>query len=260
MDLIHDTVTEHIVIRQAAPSRIRHWLRQAVEDIRRAPADTLFYGALFVLMGYVLLYYFTMAPAYVLALSTAFLLAGPFLAIGLYDLARQREGVKRHERVSLRRSMVAWRGNVQAFTLYAALLAVMAFTWFRVSLLVFALFYDYAALPSLDDIVARLLDPQNIVFLLVYFAAGFLFALVTFVASVVSVPMMLDKEVDTVTAMLTSFMVVQRNLKTMAWWAAIIVLLTGVGLLTYFVGLLFVMPLVGLATWHAYRDMVAFEH
>ncbi|TDR70732.1 DUF2189 domain-containing protein [Paludibacterium purpuratum] len=260
MDLIHDSVTEHIVIRQVAPSRIRFWLAQAIEDIRRAPADSLFYGALFVLMGYILTYYFTTSPAYMLALSTLFLLAGPFLAIGLYDLARQREGVKRHERVALRHSLVAWRGNIQGFTLYAALLAVMAFTWFRVSLLVFALFFDYTALPSLGDILTELFDPQNLVFLLVYFASGFLFALVTFVASAIAVPMMLDKDVDTVTAMITSFMVVQKNPKTMALWAAIIVGLTGLGLLTYFVGLLIVMPIIGLATWHVYRDTVSYEH
>jgi uncharacterized membrane protein len=260
MDLIHDSIVEHIVIRRVTPKRIHYCLARAIEDLRRAPADALFYGALFVAMGYALVYYVATAPAYVLALSTLFLLVGPFLAIGIYDLARQREGVKRHERVSLLHSLLAWRSNTQGLTLYAVLLALVAFGWFRVSLLVFALFFDYATLPSLSDILTHnLLESQNILFLLVYLACGFMFALATFVASVVAVPMMLDKDVDAVTAMIASFLVVQKNVVTMGYWAATIVLLIGLGLASYFVGLLIVMPLIGLASWHVYRDTICYE-
>jgi uncharacterized membrane protein len=105
----------------------------------------MFYGAVFVLMGYLLIAYFDSAPQFVLTLSTLFLLAGPFLAIGLYDLARQHENVFATQRVNLWHSMIAWRVNLPGFTLYAALLALMVFGWFRVSLLMFALFFDTAA-------------------------------------------------------------------------------------------------------------------
>ncbi|BEV73381.1 MULTISPECIES: DUF2189 domain-containing protein [unclassified Paludibacterium] len=260
MELTHDSVTEHVIIREVLPGRIRHWLQLALEDLQRASADALFYGAIFVLMGYAATGFFSATPLVVLILSSLFLLTGPFMAIGLYDLARQREGIKRHGQVSLWRSLLAWRHNLQGISLYAAMLAVLAFCWFRLSLLLFTLFFGAAMLPSLGDILLHLSRTPNAAFLLSYFAAGLLFALVAFVASVIAVPMMLDKEVDTMTAMLISLRVVQKNIKTMTWWAAIIVVLTGIGLATYLIGLVFTMPLIALASWHAYRDTVSYQY
>ena len=164
-----------------------------------------------------------------------------------------------HGRVKLAHSMSAWRVNLPAFTLYAALLAVLVFGWFRVSLLMFALFYDTAALPSLNDIVVNAFNPDNIAFLVAYFAVGFLFAQVVFSVSVVSIPLMLDKEVDTVTAMIASVQAVLKNVLTMGIWAAIIVALSAVGFVTYFLGLIIIMPVLALASWHAYRDLITFE-
>jgi len=260
MDITHHSMTEHIVIRHVTPAQTLHWLRLAAQDFRRASADALFYGVMFVAMGYAQVIYFTYAPSVILTLSTLFLLVGPFLAIGLYDLSRQMEGQKGRVRVTLRHSMIAWRDNPQGFTLYAALLAVMAFAWFRVSTLLFALFYDYSTVPALDKLFADAFLPQNRAFLLVYFGTGFFFAVVTFAASVVAVPMMLDKEVDTITAMIASVQAVRANKLTMSLWAAIIVILTAVGLATLFVGLLVLMPLIGMATWHAYRALITYEH
>jgi uncharacterized membrane protein len=259
MDITHHSVTEHVVIRHQTPAQTVQWLQRALRDLRRAPADALFYGILFVGMGYALAIYFEAAPSVILTLSTLFLLVGPFLAIGLYDLARQLEGQPAKAHVSLRQSLVAWHENLQGFTLYAALLAVVAFMWFRVSLLMFALFYDYSMVPTLNKLFVDAFLPQNRVFLFAYFATGFFFALVVFAASVVAVPMMLDKEIDTVSAMIASFQVVQQNLLTMTVWAAMIVLLTAVGLASFFIGLLVTMPLIGMATWHAYRDLITYE-
>lgn len=259
MELIHATTTEQIVIHPLSPAHIVRWLRLAAADLRRAPTDGLFYGAVFVLMGYSLVLYFNSAPQVVLTLATLFLLVGPFLAIGIYDVARQIEDRGAHEPISLRHSLVAWRENVQGFSLYAALLAILVFSWFRVSLLIFALFFDYAALPSMGQLLTQVLLPQNLGFLLVYMGSGFLFALLAFAASAFAVPMMLDKDIDTITAMLSSMQAVQKNLMTMVLWAAMIVGLTIIGLATYFVGLLLVMPLIGFASWHAYRDTISYE-
>lgn len=219
----------------------------------------MFYGAAFVLMGYLLISYFDSAPQFVLTLSTLFLLGGPFLAIGLHDLARQHEEIRAPQRVNLWHSMTAWKANLPGFTLFAALLAVLVFGWFRVSLLLFALFYDTAALPSLDELLANALLPANLPFLLAYFGVGFLFAATVFALSVVAIPMMLDKDVDTVTAMINSVQAVYKNLLTMTVWAAMIVALTAVGFATYFIGLIVIMPVLGLASWHAYRAMISYE-
>jgi uncharacterized membrane protein len=260
MDLIHESITEHIVIHQVAPARVWHWLKLGFQDMRKVPGDAVFYGALFVLMGYLLRRYFISDPSLDMTMSTIFLLLGPFLAIGIYDLARQMENQKgARVTVTLHHSMVAWRENLQGFTLYAALLAILVFSWFRVSMLMFALFYDFSNFPAMNQLLANAWLPENRGFLLAYFGTGFFFAAVTFAVSAISVPMMLDKEVDTVTAMVSSVQAVYRNLLTMSLWAGMIVLLTAVGLATYFIGLLITMPLIGLATWHAYRELITYE-
>ena len=93
--------------------------------------------------------------------------------------------------------------------------------------------------------------------MIVYFAAGAMFATLVFAVSVVSVPMMLDRGNDAISAAILSVQVLGRNPAAMAVWALAIVLLTGIGLATAFAGLVVTMPVIGHATWHAYRDCVA---
>jgi len=258
MDITHLNSREHTVIHHVTPAHTLLWLKMGYRDLKHAPADSVFYGAAFVLMGFFLSFYFEQAPQFVITFATVFLLVGPFLAIGIYDVARQLEAFN-GGRVRLGHSMVAWRSNMQSFSLYAVLLAVLVFGWFRISLLIFALFFD-GPLPTLDSIGSLAFSMENMPFLIAYFGTGLVFAVLVFGVSVVSIPMMLDKEVDTVTAMVNSLQAVWKNPLTMVAWAGIIVALTVVGFATYFVGLLVLMPLIGLATWHAYRDLISYEH
>lgn len=257
MDIVHLPSRDHPVVRHVSPADTVTWLKLGWRDFKKAPADAVFYGAIFVLMGFLLAFYFQDAPEIVITLSTLFLLAGPFLAIGLYDIARQLEFF-RGNRINLMQSMVAWRANIPSFTLYAALLAILVFGWFRVSLLMFALFYDTAA-PTLALLVSQAWSPEHMAFLIAYFGVGLLFALAVFAVSAVSIPMMLDKEIDAVSAMMISVQAVYKNLMTMLCWAAIIVLLTAIGFASYFIGLMVIVPLIGLSTWHAYRAMITYE-
>lgn len=257
MDITHLPSHDHPVVRHVTPAHTLQWLKMGYKDFKRAPADCAFYGVIFVVMGFFLAFYFDRAPQYVITFSTIFLLVGPFLAIGLYDVARQLE-VFGGGRVDLVHTMTAWRVNIPAFTLYAALLTVLVFAWFRISLLIFALFFE-GPLPTLEQIVASAFTLENAGFLIAYFGTGFFFALMVFAVSAVSIPMMLDKEIDTISAMVTSLEAVYKNILTMAVWAAIIVAMTVIGFVTYYVGLLFLIPIVALATWHAYRDMIVFE-
>jgi uncharacterized membrane protein len=112
-------------------------------------------------------------------------------------------------------------------------------------------------MPDLKGFLAKAFSLGNIEFVIVYFAAGAMFATLVFAVSVVSVPMMLDRGNDAVSAAILSVQVLARNPGAMAVWAAAIVLLTGIGLATAFLGLVVTMPVIGHATWHAYRDCVA---
>ncbi|QEL56544.1 DUF2189 domain-containing protein [Chromobacterium paludis] len=255
----HDGPQVRPVPRTVELAQTMLWLRKGFRDFQKAPADCLFYGALFVLMGYLLGAYVDQAPELVITFATIFLLAGPFLAIGVYDIAKQMEAFDGHGRVKLVHSLTSWRVNMPGFSLYAVLLAVLVFGWFRVSLLMFALFYDTAALPNLSELVADAFKPGNVEFLVAYMAVGFFFALLVYALSVVAIPLLLDKEVDTITAMIASVRTVFRNILTMTAWAAIIVAMTVVGFATYYLGLIIIMPVLGLASWHAYRDLITFE-
>jgi uncharacterized membrane protein len=232
------------------------WIRRGWDDLRAAPGPSLFYGAAFSLMGWLLRLSLGHGE-YVLALTTGFLLAAPFLAIGLYDISRRRE---LGEPPRLAPTLTAWRANAPAIGFYSVILALLLAVWIRVSVVVVALFFT-GGMPDFGHLPAQLLThPEGIVFVTAYFAAGAGFALLVFATSVVSIPMLLDREkMDALTAMIVSFNAVRLNFLPMLAWGAIIVVLSGLGIALFYVGLVVAMPLVGHASWHAYRDAVAPE-
>jgi uncharacterized membrane protein len=230
------------------------WLRKGWVDLRAAPAASLFYGVVLAGMGMALAHFVGQA-AYELALATGFLLVGPFLAMGLYDISRRCE---RAEAVSLSATLTAWKHNAPAIGFYAVILALLMAVWIRVSVVVVALFFE-GGVPTVQTLGHDILTSENgLLFALAYLAAGAGFALLVFATSVVSLPMLLDREkMDTLTAMITSFNALRLNFGPMLLWGAIIVVLTAVGFATLYLGLVVLLPLIGHATWHAYRDVVA---
>jgi uncharacterized membrane protein len=241
-------------IRQIGLDAPARWLREGWADLRKAPVPSLFYGVVLAAMGLAL----ARAPgsgAIELALVTGFLLVGPFLLMGLYDIAKR---VRRGEDVMIGPTMTAWKANVQSIGFYAVILALLLAVWIRISIVVVALFFEGTA-PSVAALGADALsNPETLTFVAAYAAAGFGFALFVFATSVVSLPMLYDRpQMDTLTAMISSFNALRLNFWPMLAWAAIIVLLTALGFATYYVGLVVVLPLIGLATWHAYREVVA---
>jgi uncharacterized membrane protein len=228
------------------------WLRAGLHDLRRAPGASLFYGAAFALMGWLIFAVFRNAYEYAYGLTAGFLLVGPFLATGLYEISRRlHSGAP----ARLRDTLAAWRANAGGFGLFAVVLTVIMLVWSRASLITFALFFS-DGMPQLDRFLVRVLSLEHWDFVLTWFAVGGVFALIVFAVSVVSVPMMLDRGTDTIVAALTSVRALLENPAPLLVWAALIVLLIGAGFATLFVGLALTAPVVGHATWHAYRDLV----
>ena len=214
------------------------WLVRGWDDFRAAPLASGFYGAAFAAMGWALLALYDFAYQYVSTLAGSFLLAAPFLATGLYALSRERER-ERGGRPRLAPSLVSWRENVGGLGVYVLVITVIFLVWARASLVTFALF-STGTMPDLKGFLAKAFSLGNIEFVLVYFAAGSVFATLVFAVS----------------AAILSVQVLAKNPGTMAVWAALIVALTGIGLATALVGLVVTMPVIGHATWHAYRDCV----
>lgn len=228
------------------------WLARGAADMRRAPTASLAYGMVFALMGLAIVAVFRGAYEYTSALIAGFLLVGPFLATGLYDISRRLE----HERVArLADTTRAWRSNLGAFSLFALGLTILMLIWARAALVTFALFFS-TGMPTLEGFLAQVLSIEHIDFVLTYLAVGGLFAAIVFAVSVVSVPMMLDRGTDTIVAAITSVRALFTNPLPLALWAALIVVIVGLGFATAFIGLVVAVPLVGHATWHAYRDLV----
>lgn len=228
------------------------WLRSGWNDFRDNPLPSLFYGLCFCLGGYLLVWVLRDAPEYLPALATGFLIVAPFLAMGLYDLSRRRET---GQTVSLLQTMTVWRSNTSNLGIFILVLSVITLLWARASMVVFALFYS-GALPTFQDFVLHVIETDQIEFILVFFGLGGVFALLTFAISLVSIPLMLDRGSNAITAALTSATAMVRNPYAMIVWSGLIASLAMIGLLTFFIGIIVIGPILGHATWHAYRDLV----
>jgi len=228
------------------------WIGEGFRDLLAMPFASLFYGTTLTLMGYLLTTYYGGAVG--IAFTTGFLIVGPFLAIGLYDLSRRRAT---NQPVRLVASLTAWRENFPAISFYAVILMLSLAVWARVSVVIIALFFP-DGIESFEALIGALKDsPDSWVFFIIYTMVGAGLALFTFATSAVALPMLLDrKEMDAISAMIVSFNTIRLNTLPMMVWAAVIVALTTAGFLSWFVGLVVVLPIIGHGTWHAYRECV----
>jgi uncharacterized membrane protein len=234
------------------PSAPLGWLARGWADCKRCPRIGLFYGLCFFSMGHALWYVFHAAPAYVLALSAGFLLMGPFLCLGLYEASRVCETGQGQP--SLRSSLVAWRPTKGTMAIFAGVLLILEMLWGRASLVVFAVTFN--SLPTTENLLAEIVRVENIEFLITYTLVGAVFAGLIFVTSAISIPMILDRQVDAISAGLTSIRACLQNPGVMLLWGALITVVVVLAMLPYFLGLLVAGPLLGHATWHAYRAIV----
>jgi uncharacterized membrane protein len=242
-------------IQRVALDRPWAWLGAGWKDLTRTPQVSLAYGAVLVAISWAL----TLALAFagwvyvVLPLIAGFFLVAPVLAVGLYETSRR---LALNLPVTLADSLAAWRRNGTQIAYLGLVLMLINLAWVRIATLLFALFF-YDRNPGWDGLInALLFSSESLPFLLTGAVIGAGLAALVFAIGAVSIPMLLDRDVNVFTAIATSWMAVQINWKPMALWAALIVVFTGLGLVTFYIGLAVVLPLIGHATWHAYRDLV----
>ncbi|MFN7287522.1 MAG: DUF2189 domain-containing protein [Burkholderiales bacterium] len=228
------------------------WLSRGARDLRAQPWPSLFYGLCFAAMGWALGALLRSSPGLMMALTGGFLLLGPFLAMGLYEVARQREA---GGRCDLFESTVAWGRNLSNIAILGIALGVLLALWARSSMMVIAFAFPYR-MPDAALLIDALVRGEELGFLAAWFAVGAVFAALVFAFTVIALPLMLDRGTDAITAMLASVACVARNPGAMMVWAACIVMLIVAGFATAFVGLVVAGPWLGLATWHAYRELV----
>lgn len=235
------------------PSLVIDWLHAGVEDTHNAGWASLFYGLVFTVVGIFIYTFFSGNYWLVGGLTTGFLLLGPFLATGLYDISRNIESG--NQKSLFIPSLTAWWPNLFNIALFAGILLLALLAWTQLSFFIFANFFN-GQYPSFMDIVINVISFKQPKFTLIYFLAGGFFAALIFAISVIAIPLMLDKKVNAVTAALASLRACLQNPTAMLCWAFCIVVLVGVGFATSFLGLILMMPVAGHASWHVYRDVV----
>ena len=230
-----------------------HALRAGWRDFRHRPFMGLFFACVYVVGGW-LVYVFLFVTEqiwFAVPITVGFPLMGPFLAVGCYEVSRRLEQGRDWARHDI--FIQIWRQTDRQLPSMAWVLIVYFLFWSFFAHMLFALFLGPSALTNVTSSYAYLLQPEGLRLLVVGTAFGAIFALVLFALTVVSLPLLLDKELDFVTAMLTSVAVVRQNPRVMLAWAAIIAGATFAGMAPGLLGLPVVLPLLGHASWHIYR-------
>lgn len=239
-------------IRHVGPEASARWLENGIADFKRAPMLSLSYGMIYVLLGLALACLSLRAPLFTSAAITGFLILGPLITAGFHSISRS---IETGETPKAAHWLDALRANFTSLVNFTLVLGMLMAIWAIISSLTIALFVDNATVG--EDMFDTLLNHNQLTpFVLAHFAISGLIALVAFAISVVSIPLIIDKRVDFVTAILTSIQVVRENAVPMISWAAIIAILIALGYIFFFVGLAVTLPIAGFASWRAYRELI----
>jgi uncharacterized membrane protein len=237
-------------------SDLRESLAAGWRDFRAAPLYGLFFAAVYVIGGWLVFWAVTAQGQlwWTLPAAAGFPILGPFIACGFYEVSRRRETGE----------ALDWRGVLgvilrqkdRQIPSMAAVIVVFFLFWNFLSHMIFALFLGTATMTNVSSSLAIFATAEGLAMLAVGTAVGAAFATLIYSLTVVSLPLLLDREVDFVTAMLTSFALVRDNAQVMLSWGALIAASLFLAMLPGFLGLFLVLPVFGHATWHLYRRAV----
>lgn len=243
-------------VRSVASDQPFYWLAAGWRDFMAAPAASLGYGLLFVVIGFALTYglWRTDKIFMLLPLAAGFMLLVPLLSVGFHATSRD---IDQNRRPSFFGALFAWQANAKSMVNAALAFMFMFLLWMRLSEIVFALtFPPTAALDVQGLLNATFFTAGGLEFLALFLILGACMAALAFMGGAFALPMLLDKDVSMAEAIATSFTASLINIRTMAVWAALVAILLAGGMVFFYVGLVITLPLVGHASWHAYRAVI----
>ncbi|AXS40524.1 DUF2189 domain-containing protein [Breoghania sp. L-A4] len=251
--------TPPIVINTITTADIGAALSAGFRDFTAAPVYGLFFGGFYAVAGWLILGVLFFLDLHFMAypLAAGFALVAPFVASGVYEVSRRQErglplswsAVFGAIGASGRRDL-GWMAVVTTFTLVI---------WIEIATVIYLVFFGLRPLDWGSLMTAVTSTANGLIFLGLGNLAGALLGITVFAISVVSFPLLLDRDIDFVTAMITSVRSVIENPRPMLFWAVLIAAGLALSLLSLFVGLFIVLPVLGHASWHVYRKLIPAE-
>ncbi|MCE8022248.1 DUF2189 domain-containing protein [Halomonas sp. MCCC 1A11036] len=247
-----------ITINPVGMDRPRAWLAAGFKDFRRATAVSLAYGMFWVGLSIAITAGAIMLDLWhwLLPLIAGFMFMGPLVAVGSYGISRALE---ENRAPHLGDAFGAWRPHAGQLAMMGVMMMIFFLAWIRLATLLFALFFGFEA-PGAAELYASLLTtPDGLGLIVVGTAVGAVLAFGAFAISVVAIPTLMDQELTFMEGIEASVRTVARNFRPMLLWAAILTGCVLIGVLTFYIGLALILPVLGHASWHAYEDLVRCE-
>ncbi|WP_075880745.1 DUF2189 domain-containing protein [Vreelandella massiliensis] len=255
---VADLPTVKISINQIGMDRPKAWLTAGIEDFRRAPVVSLTYGlfwvglSIAVTIGALRLGYWH----WLLPLIAGFMFIGPLVAVCSYGVS---QAIEKGRPPHLGDAFASWQPHAGQLAMMGVMMMIFFLAWIRLATLLFALFFGMEA-PGADVFYASLLTTsEGLGMLAVGTAAGAVLAFGAFAISVVAIPTLMDQDLTFMEGIEASVRSVARNFRPMLLWAMMLTGCVVLGVLTFYIGLALILPVLGYASWHAYGDLVRCE-
>nr|WP_163502321.1 DUF2189 domain-containing protein [Halomonas socia] len=250
--------TIKITINPVEMDRPRAWLVAGFKDFREATAVSLAYGMFWVGLSiavtagaFTLGYWHWLLP-----LVAGFMFLGPLVAVGSYGISRR---IEEGRTPTLGDAFGAWRPHAGQLAMMGVMMMIFFLAWIRLATLLFALFFGFET-PSPDTLYTALITtPEGFGMLAVGTVAGGILAFGAFAISVVAIPTLMDHDLTFMEGIEASVRSVARNFRPMLLWAAMLTGCVLIGVMTFYIGLALILPVLGHASWHAYEDLVRVE-
>ncbi len=245
------------VVREFEVTDVIAALKAGWRDFLRAPGFGVFFGGFYAIGGLLILGLLSVfdMPYMIIPLAIGFPLVGPFVAAGLYAISRNLAAGKPLRWRDI--LILMYRQRERQLSWMAFLVLFVFWIWIYQVRILLALFLGFKPIWSIEQFTqVVLMTPSGIAFLCVGTLVGFVLAMVLFASTVIAIPLLLDRELDFVTAIITSFKTVIANPLPMLGWGVIVTLLAIVAMLPAFLGLIVVFPVLGHATWHLYTRAI----
>lgn len=243
-------------VKSITQADIRDALKAGLSDFQRAPLYGLFFGAIFSIVGVAIASALVRGEAsyWIFPVAAGFPLIGPFAAVGLYEVSRRLET---GEPLAWGPVLMAGFRQQNSQLPFFAVFTVFAFlVWIVLARVIFAVSFGTASMTNVMTSFEVFVTGPGLIMLVIGTIVGAALAALLFAISVVGVPLLLDQDIDVVTAMITSFKATVENREAMIFWGLLIAGAIAIAMLPLFLGMILVFPMLGHASWHIYRKVI----